>query len=80
MSLPLLARDIKDPHFIASLNDLLLNMQQQIEENRIGQMDVYTTATRPDPPVNYVQIVDSTLGKVIYFDGTNWVDSAGATV
>lgn len=80
MSVLRLAQRIDDPNFIAALNDELLRMQRQIDENTAGQMLAVTTANRPDPPVPYVQIVDTTIGKVIHHDGTNWVDTAGATV
>ena len=38
------------------------------------------TASRPVSPILYQNYFDTTLGKPVWFDGTNWVDSTGATV
>lgn len=39
-----------------------------------------TTANRPLSPATGQQHFDTTLGQPIWYDGTNWVDSAGTTV
>lgn len=36
------------------------------------------TASRPAEPVLYQSYFDATLGKPIWWDGTGWVDAAGA--
>lgn len=41
---------------------------------------VDNTASRPSSPETGVQYFDTTLGQPIWYDGTNWVDSAGTTV
>lgn len=46
--------------------------------NLIDQGD--TTANRPLTPVNYQRYFDTTLGKPIWWNGTNWVDAAGTIV
>ncbi|MBA3945927.1 MAG: hypothetical protein H0X37_15345 [Herpetosiphonaceae bacterium] len=39
-----------------------------------------TTANRPASPQNFQQYFDTTLGKPIWWDGTNWKDATGAVV
>lgn len=41
---------------------------------------VDTTANRPGSPETGQQHFDTTLGQPIWYDGTNWIDSAGTTV
>jgi len=38
------------------------------------------TASRPASPVLYSSYVDTTLGKPIWYDGTNWIDATGTVV
>lgn len=42
--------------------------------------DAGTTANRPTSPVKNQFYLDETLGKPIWFDGTDWIDATGATV
>ena len=41
---------------------------------------VSSTASRPASPLPGQQHFDTTLGKPIWYDGTNWVDATGTTV
>ena len=38
------------------------------------------TGSRPASPITYGMWFDTTLGKPIWYDGTNWIDATGATV
>jgi hypothetical protein len=38
------------------------------------------TGSRPGSPVLYMNYFDTTLNKPIWWNGTNWVNSSGATV
>ena len=40
----------------------------------------YITASRPASPTTGSHVFDTTLGKPIWYDGTNWVDATGTTV
>lgn len=40
----------------------------------------YVTASRPASPTTGSHVFDTTLGKPIWYDGTNWVDATGTTV
>jgi len=40
----------------------------------------YATVSRPAGPVTGSHVFDTTLGKPIWYDGTNWVDATGTTV
>ena len=39
-----------------------------------------TTANRPSSPTNYQFYFDTDLGKPIWYNGTDWVDSTGTVV
>ena len=53
-----------------------------LKKNKILNMvvDNNTTAKRPLTPVRGQMFYDTTLGKPIWFNGTNWKDAAGTTV
>jgi hypothetical protein len=56
----------------ADLVTLAANLADLLTVNTGG-----TTAERPVTPILYQSFFDTTLGKPVWFDGTNWVDGAG---
>jgi len=68
--------DVKDP----------VNAQEAATKNYVdsvssaGLWTVNTTANRPGTPTGGQVYFDSTLGIPIWYNGTNWVNAAGATV
>ena len=42
--------------------------------------NLYTGTTRPTYPTKGEDFFDETLGKPIWWNGTDWVDATGATV
>lgn len=50
-----------------------LNMNGKKTKNKVWES--CTTATRPTNPVKWQEVIDETLGKPIWWNGTNWQDA-----
>lgn len=62
-------------------NDYIVYKGKEVDMDvLVSQDDAGTTANRPTAPVKNQFYLDETLGKPIWFDGTNWIDAAGVTV
>ncbi|QEP53230.1 putative tail fiber protein [Acinetobacter phage BS46] len=64
-----------------SLNSSLQALLNRIEYVRLNNIEKSgTTAQRPAGVTTGYQFFDTTLGKPIYWNGSSWVDSTGASV
>jgi hypothetical protein len=64
--------------FEATTNHLLVEKNALMKEGVSG--NTFTTANRPTGIKSGTMTFDTTLGKPIWYNGTLWVDSGGATV
>ena len=60
------------------LDALFIDHNQNVSNQVVWENGV--TGSRPGSPVTGQRYFDTTLGLPIWYDGTNWIDAAGATV
>tara|TARA_R110000764_G_scaffold172593_1_gene259416 strand:+ start:204 stop:1091 length:888 start_codon:yes stop_codon:yes gene_type:complete len=70
--------------FVSKLNASFLTVDREVslpDASGTVSLDIGgVTGSRPSTPHNYQTYFDTTLGKPIWYDGTNWVDATGTTV
>lgn len=66
-----------DRDFSYALEEEFRRHAQAINANEIR---FGTTAGRPDPAAPWSLYVDTTLGKLILFDGSDWVNADGSAL
>ena len=62
------------------LNRAVKEVQENVEAVNTALTLNGVSGSRPGTPTTGSFYFDTTLGKPIWFSGTNWVDSAGTTV